>query len=271
MAQTTLDRVTDRVRELADRTGEVTNQALGAVLPDRRASRPTMRRWQSRTTRRIGFNLGARASKAAPAAMKTAWKAGEFTGRMEGIASAIPNMTRLWMDRSIAQARGKASSGGVMAAWRGTPKGTAGMRLISRTGQRVTDRMGAARDMMSDQASSWLKRTAGMAAVTGGVAALRSRFRSNTVAMAQPLRRAGKIRRPRSTFARRAPSAGKLQGTQRTLRSSWRWVRYFTMGFALGAIWAYLFAPRHHGDEQHKDQTTTQTSASGQQHTTTHS
>jgi hypothetical protein len=258
MAQTTLERVTDRVRELADRTGEVTNQAISTVVPSWRTSRTSMRWWQRRTT------------KAAPTAAKTAWTAGEIAGRMEGIAATIPNMTRTWLSRSGVQMKSTATNGGAKAAVRGMPASIAEGRMMPRGSQHATNQFATMRTTPSAQKSALLKRTAGMAAVTGGIAALRSRFSRTNMPAAKPMRQTTMaVPRGRWMIARRATTRSPLQGTQSTLRRSWRWVRYFTMGFALGAIWAYLFAPRRPSDEQQTSQrATTQAGAAAQQSAT---
>jgi hypothetical protein len=42
----------------------------------------------------------------------------------------------------------------------------------------------------------------------------------------------------------RPASQGAMRATGWRLRRAWRWIRSFTLGFALGTLWAYLFAPR---------------------------
>jgi hypothetical protein len=258
MPQTTLDRVTDRVRELADRTGEATNQALSSVLPDRRTARRSVRRWQGRITRRLRLNARPRAGKAAPMEARMPWPTGEIAGRLEGIAATIPNMTRLWLGRSMAQVRGRAATGGAKAAARRMPVGIAGWRLIGRPRDRGMSpaNVGRARNTVGDQLRDFTKRVAGAAAVTGGIAALNKRLSrasaQASTSMRQRAKAAPRVRvAPRGWMLRRRTRAtGPWQGTQRQLRRSWRWVRLFTIGFALGAIWAYLFAPRRPSAEE---------------------
>lgn len=48
----------------------------------------------------------------------------------------------------------------------------------------------------------------------------------------------------RAWLMNRAQQRTPAKSTGRGLRRRVRWVRLFTVGFAVGAIWAYLFAPR---------------------------
>jgi hypothetical protein len=255
MAQTTLDRITDRVRELSDRTTGAANQALSNVVSSPRSTRRAARRVQPRATTRLGIRAGTGAAKAVPAAVKTAWQAGEFTGRVEGLAGVIPNMTQLWLDRTGAKVRAQTASGSAKALARGVPTGVAGLRLIGRARNQAKKqgRGGRERNDLRDQVASLAKRAVGAAAITGGIASLRNRFSGAGHDTGKNVRKAAKGVRtvPRGwTLARRATGGGPLQNTQRRLRRSWRWVRYFTIGIAVGAIWAYLFAPRRQWGQQ---------------------
>lgn len=278
MAQTTLDRVSARARELADRTGEATNQAIKSILPDRRPTRGVRRVIRGRATRRIRLPIAARASKATPTAIQTAWRTGEMAGRLEGIAATVPNMTRLWLNRSVAQMRLQTSASGGKSAVRAAPASIARLRLLALAGNRGKPATNARRtsQSLSDSIASVAKQAASIAAISGGVAALNKRLstmgdrlnlpsgRSASNQARKTVRQTAKAAR-RTTVARRgwaltrgSTATGPLKGTQRRLVRSWRWVRLFTLGFALGAIWAYLFAPRRQtGQEQQSQQSTT--------------
>jgi hypothetical protein len=218
----------------------------------------------------MGLRVRARAgSKAAPATLKSVWQAGEIYGRLEGIAATVPNMTRLWLDRSLAQVRGQAATRGAKAAVRTSPVEIARLRALALIGRSSQPAPATRwRIPLTDQMSVLAQRAATARALNESIASLNRLNTRVLVASAQANKNVrlavNAVRLPRFTWpswtlARRTTDTGRLQGTQRQLLRSWSWVRLFALGFALGAIWAYLFAPRR---ISRQDQTRTEDQSS---------
>jgi hypothetical protein len=190
-------------------------------------ARPSTPQRRANTRMVMARGVARRMASGMRTSLRLSWRTGKMVGRAQGTAALAPRVARGWWTGLITRARlaGTRAQMRTVLAW--APMAFAGTRLVARMQQRRP------RLRVTNRAAFMAGRSIGRAQGAAGAVRLTPRA-------VRTARRVGVVRWP---FGRRA-SQGVLQGTGWRLRRTWRWMRSFTLGFALGTIWAYLFAPR---------------------------
>lgn len=235
MPQVTLDQVTQRPRM---RTGRAEGaKSTKAPKPTTAAARPGLGRRRAGPGGAMARGFARRIATAMRTSMGLSWRAGKLVGRAQGTAALAPRVARGWWTGVATRMRLAGAQAQTRTLVRWIPFAFAGMRILARIQQgpqRVTTPM---RRVVGARMPSRFAFLTGrsIGRVQGAVGTARLAPRAVKAA-----RRAGFGWRP---YGRPAPR-GAMRATAWRLRRSWRWTRSFTLGFALGTIWAYLFAPR---------------------------
>jgi hypothetical protein len=205
---------------LSRATAKRENTSMPQATLDRVTQRPRMRAGRAKTTAttKVRSLMG---SLAGLARRRTGAGSARTTGVPRGWWAGAT--TRAWTQTRT------------LVRW--VPLALAGMRIVTRLRQRprraLRTRGRAATNRLPGRFAFVAGRSIGR--VEGAVGTARLAPQAVKVA-----RKAGFGWRP---FGRPAPQ-GVVQSTTWRLRRGWRRARSFTLGFALGTIWAYLFAPR---------------------------
>jgi hypothetical protein len=230
MPQTTLETVTERARTIANRTGDQASKAMSAVFPARPARRAPGNGLMRVASGTRGLAVGTQLLRRVPPSTRFAWRAGKATGRVQGAATLAPYAARGWWYGTTGRLQARTAVAWARAVTWWAPITLAATQLAARLWSRAPRGARAVAQVSA-------KATGTRAAVD--TRAAQKAAKATTKAMAQRTRAAGRGVR----ISRPQPRAA-LASTQRSMRRGWRWVRFFTIGIAVGAIWAYLFAPR---------------------------
>jgi hypothetical protein len=263
MPQRTQGSVAERARTLANKTGYQATRVIAVVAPQRTGTRAPANGLTRMMAGAKGMATGTRTLRGAPPVVRLAWRSGKATGRAQGMAALAPAAMRGWwasMTRRLPGRRAKPRARAII--WL-TPVALGGARLATRAWLRLQRNA----SLMSQSRQMWTRRSSFLAGRTVGRAQGAKMATRGTARVSTP-RPATKARTTMAT----AKGAGKtLALTARTaratggmrLRRGWRWMRFFTMGFSTGALWAYLFAPRQ-GPGYERMQQATQRAQSAQ-------
>jgi len=269
MPQLTLDGVTDQARALAGRAGQTGARGVTLLLPGRARRTSARRGMGSVVDRAREVATGRQLARTLPASTRVAWRAGKLVGRVQGASAVAPYAARGWWASIVARMQ-LAATRPRFATWaRWVPLAIAGTRIAARVQpavQRQSRSTGSlSRASMPLQLPFRAGRAPGTARATGAItaadakstrAATKAATRAATRAATEAATKAATRAATKATVATartarrggwrssRTVSQGPLQTTGRQMRRGWRWARTFTVGFAIGAIWAYLFTPR---------------------------
>lgn len=244
MPQLTLDGVTERARTLADRTTSQATRVMPGVRPSRTARRAaTSSGLAAMAASARGLAAGTQLLRSAPVSARLAWRAGKLLGRAQGAGALAPHVVRGQWAGLNGQMQAWAARTRVRTIAQWLPAALAGTRLLGQVWpvQRPAQQ-GAALTSRSrlTQLAYRAGRATGMArgsAASGKAAARAAQAATKAAATGTTATRG-------PWLLRRGAPQGPIQATGRRLRRGWRWTRLFTLGLAVGATWAYLFAPR---------------------------
>jgi hypothetical protein len=273
MPQLTLDGVTDQARTLVGRAGQTGARGVTLVLPGRARRTSARRGMGSVVDRARGVATGRQLARTFPASTRVAWRAGKVVGRVQGASAVAPYAARSWWASIVARMQ-LATTRPRFATWaRWVPLAIAGTRIAARAQPAVQRQSrstgGLSRARKPLQLPFRAGRASGSARITGAItaadakstrastkaatraateAATKAATKAATEAVSKVATKAS-VATARTTRrggwrSGRTVSQGPLQTTGRQMRQGWRWARTFTVGFAIGAIWAYLFTPR---------------------------
>lgn len=259
MPQLTLDGVTDRARNLADRTtAQATRMMTGALTTRATRSASASGGLAAMRDRARGIATGAQVLRSAPASARLAWRAGKLVGRAQGARALAPHVVRGQWAGITGQMQARATRAQMRTIARWLPAALAGTRLVGQAWPVLMRRGQPARPADRSQLGKLAWRAGQMTGAMRGAAAgskvvargTSARAKAGAKADTKAARAAtkaattGKATGRGQWLLRRSTPQGTMQATGGRLRRGWRWMRLFALGLTVGATWAYLFAPR---------------------------
>jgi hypothetical protein len=256
----TLDTITARTRALASRTSDQVTRTMGGLLP-RQVTRPTRANRLQQLLQGVQDRVDAtplgRTRSPAQKAGRQAHKVPQRTRNQ----IAFPDMGDLLQRGALVVAGTRLATDWVQRMRRAAPGGKQGrainVNMPSLPGRGRIMTRGA---KTSARAATGVARTGAKTVAKATTGAARAGYRVGVgVGTAKTAMKMAKPAGRGWWLSRRAQVQQPLRATQRRMRRVWRRLRAFTIGFATGAIWAYLFAPRQGPGSQRQQEGTQRT------------
>jgi hypothetical protein len=229
MPELTLDTITDRTRALASRTSDQVSKTVGGLLPAQVSRRTRTNRLQELRQWMQDLVQKTPLARNAPPAQQVGRRARK-TAQRTGNRVNLPDLGDLLQRGALIFAGTRLATDWVQRMRRAAPSSGQKPAFNQKTPSLSLPR----RRLVAARGSTTAARVAAKAA-TGPV---RASYRLGVgVGTAKTTMRTAKTAGRGWWLFRRTQAQLQLQ-------RGWKWARAFTIGFAIGGIWAYLFAPR---------------------------